>query len=302
MTQYPDYPVKTRDLHNHHMDSTVWDEFVFRDDDIIIGTWAKSGTTWMQQIIGQLVLGPDPDLRAMELSPWLDIRVMPRTEILAQMEAQTHRRFVKTHLPLDALTFSPRAKYIYVGRDARDVVWSLFNHHHQFNDEAYRMFNETPGLVGPPLPRPIDDVREYWHQWLDRDGYPFWSFFENVSTWWAARNLPNVMLVHFNDLKADMEGAMGEIAAFLEIETNPDTWPEIVEYCSFDWMKANAERITPMASMLFKDGSQGFINKGTNSRWRDVLSTAECAEFEAIAKEKLGEECANWLAHGMGGR
>lgn len=301
MAGHADIPMKTRDIHNHHMDSTVWDEFAYRDGDIVIGTWAKSGTTWMQQIVGQLILGPDPDLCAMDLAPWLDMRIIPREEMLAGLEAQAHRRFVKTHLPLDALVFSEKAKYIYVGRDARDVVWSLFSHHHQFNDDAYRAFNETPGLVGPPLPRPIDDVHEYWRQWLAGDGYPFWSFFENVSTWWAARDVPNVKLVHFNDMKGDMEGAMRDIAGFLDIEVDPETWPEIVEYCTFDWMKANAERITPMASMLFKDGSQGFINKGTNSRWHEVLSAAECAEFEAIAKEKLGEECANWLAHGAGG-
>ena len=45
------------------------------------------------------------------------------------VEAQTHRRFLKTHLPVDALVFSEKAKYIYIGRDGRDVVWSLYNHH-----------------------------------------------------------------------------------------------------------------------------------------------------------------------------
>lgn len=41
-------PVKTREMHNHHMDSTIWNDFSFRDDDIVIATYAKSGTTWMQ--------------------------------------------------------------------------------------------------------------------------------------------------------------------------------------------------------------------------------------------------------------
>ena len=44
------YPKKTRELHNMLMDSTRWDGFNFRDDDIVVDTWAKSGTTWTQQI------------------------------------------------------------------------------------------------------------------------------------------------------------------------------------------------------------------------------------------------------------
>ena len=72
------WPVKTREMHSHHFDSTIWNDFKFRDDDIIISTYAKSGTTWMQQIIAQLLLGPNPDLEVAEMSPWLDIRVPRR--------------------------------------------------------------------------------------------------------------------------------------------------------------------------------------------------------------------------------
>jgi aryl sulfotransferase len=57
-----------------------------------------------------------------EMSPWLDLRVPPKEEKLTTVEAQTHRRFLKTHLPVDALVFSPQAKYIYIGRDGRDIV------------------------------------------------------------------------------------------------------------------------------------------------------------------------------------
>ena len=57
---------------------------------------------------------------------WLDLRVPPKAVKLPVVEAQTRRRFLKTHLPLDALVFSPKAKYIYIGRDGRDVVWSMY--------------------------------------------------------------------------------------------------------------------------------------------------------------------------------
>ena len=91
------YPTKTREMHNHHFDSTIWNDLRFRDDDVVISTYAKSGTTWTQQIVAQLLFGPDPDLEVAEMSPWLDLRV-PHKEIkLPMVEAHTHRRFLKTH-------------------------------------------------------------------------------------------------------------------------------------------------------------------------------------------------------------
>ena len=104
-------PTKTRELHSHHFDSTIWNDFRFRDDDIVIATYGKSGTTWMQQMIAQMLFVGDPTLSVSEMSPWLDLRVPPKQVKLPAVEAQTHRRFVKTHLPVDALVFSPKAKY-----------------------------------------------------------------------------------------------------------------------------------------------------------------------------------------------
>ena len=84
------------------------------------------------------------------MSPWLDIRIA-QAETLAAVEAQTHRRFLKTHRPVEALVFSPQAKYLYIGRDGRDVVWSMYNHQANANDQWYKILNDTPGRVGPPI-------------------------------------------------------------------------------------------------------------------------------------------------------
>lgn len=110
-------PVKTRDLHNHHFDSTFWDDIRFRDDEFVIAIYAKSGTTWMQQIVSQLIFDGAECISTAAIGPWVDLRVPPREVKLPEIEAQTHRRFLKTHLPVDALVFSPKAKYIYIGHD-----------------------------------------------------------------------------------------------------------------------------------------------------------------------------------------
>jgi aryl sulfotransferase len=294
-------PRKTRELHSHHFDSTIWNDFKFRDDDIIIATYAKSGTTWLQQIIGQMLYGGDPELEVAELSPWLDLRVPPKAVKLPIVEAIAERRFLKTHLPVDALVFSPKAKYIYVARDGRDVVWSLYNHHANANATWYGALNDTPGLVGPKIAPPPADIRQYWHEWLDQDGFPFWSFWDNIRTWWAIRDLPNVHFVHFTDLKRDMPGEMRKIADFLDIKVDPSRWDAILEYCSFDWMKHNATKSVPLGGAFWDAGAEVFINKGVNGRWRDVLSAEDSAAYEARALAELGPECARWLAHGEAG-
>ena len=291
------WPVKTRELHNHHMNSTVWNDFKFRDDDIVIATYAKSGTTWTQQILAQLIFKGAENIDVAAMSPWLDLRVMP-PEAIAGLEHLPHRRFVKTHLPVDALVFSPRAKYLYIGRDGRDTLWSLYNHHANANDIWYDALNNAPGRVGPPIEPPPESVHDYFRDWLTRDGYPFWPFWENVRSWWAVRNLPNVKLVHFGDLKKDLDGSIRDIASFLDISIDEKTFPAIVEHCSFDYMKAHAEQMAPLNGALWNGGGKTFINKGINGRWRDTLTPDDIAAYEARAEAELGPDCAAWLARG----
>jgi len=292
----PAWPRKTREFHNHHFDSTIWNGFEFRDDDIVIATYAKSGTTWMQQIIAQLLFAGAEGLPVAEMSPWMDLRVPPKEVKLEAVAAQTHRRFLKTHLPVDALVFSPEARYLYIGRDGRDVVWSMYNHHATANEAWYQALNDTPGRVGPPIDRPRDSVVDYFHDWLDGDGHPWWPFWDNVRSWWAIRDLPNVMLVHFADLKADLPGQMRRIAAFLGIPVDESRWSDMVAHCGFEYMKAHAGESVPLGGAFWDGGASSFIHKGTDGRWRERLTEAESRKYERRAERELGADCAAWLA------
>jgi aryl sulfotransferase len=292
------WPERTRELHNFAMDSTRWDRFKFRDGDIVIGTWGKSGTTWTQQIVGQLIFNGATDIPVADIAPWFELRFVPLDDLVAAVEAQKHRRFVKTHLPADALIISPQARYIYLARDGRDVIWSWYNHLVCMTDEFYTAFNETPGLVGPPIERPSIGVREYFHEWLDHDAAPAWPYWPNVQAWWDVRQLPNVMLLHFNNLKADLPGQIRRIAAFLDIEIDETLLPTIVEHCSFGYMKSHAASISERFGDVFIGGIDKFFHKGTNGRWRDVLTSDDIEKYEAKARANLSADCSHWLATG----
>lgn len=297
MTATPSFPVKTKEVHNHHFDSTMWNEFKFRDDDIIISSYGKSGSTWMQQIISQLIFQGKKEINVSDLSPWVDLRVPPKEVKLPMIEAQTHRRFLKTHLPVDALNFSPEAKYVYIVRDGRDVSWSWYNHWANGNDIWFGALN-GPGLVGDPLPKAPDNVKEAYDIWMEEDGKPLNSFWEFNRSWWEIKDLPNVMFFHYSDLKKDMEGEIKKLATFLDIEVEEALWPTILEHCSFDYMKKNADKLAPAGGVFWEGGGSTFINKGTNGRWKDILSSEEIEAYEKIAEEKLGKECADWVKNG----
>src|SRR5215213_4758210 len=110
-------------------DSGRWDGFAFRPGDIIISTPPKSGTTWTQMLCALLIFdGPAFPAPLGDLSPWLDMSIRPLAEVTAALAAQTHRRFIKTHTPLDGLPLHADVTYLVVGRDPRDVAISREKH------------------------------------------------------------------------------------------------------------------------------------------------------------------------------
>ena len=236
---------------NHTIDSTRWQPYQPRDNDIVIATSYKSGTTWMQNIVHQLLFLGQTAPSLWDVAFWLDARFNPNLEeVIAALEGQSHRRSIKTHLALDGLPFYPQVKYIVVGRDARDVFMSWWNHYSNFTDGYYERMQDSPGRVGPPLPRCSDNIHGYWQQWItqgwfawENEGYPMWGNMHHTQTWWHYRhleNILNILFVHYSDLLADLAGEISHVAAFLDIEVTAENVTDVAQLVSFTNLKQQA--------------------------------------------------------------
>jgi aryl sulfotransferase len=239
------------------------------------------------------------------MSPWLDFRPPPLAERIGKLEAQQHRRFIKTHLAIDGLRFFPKLKYIFVSRDGRDVFMSLWNHYSNQTDESYEMINGGNDRIGPPLPKAGTDIHAFWQGWISRgwfegetDGWPFWSHLSVTQSWWQYRHLPNILTLHYADMKADTAGAVRRIADFIGIELTPARLDDIVASVAFDAMKQEGDNYVPRSGASWKGGAKTFLNKGTNGRWRDVLSSDQLAQYDAACAKVLTPDCRHWLEHG----
>lgn len=288
-------------------DSRRWASYKPRAGDVIIATAPKVGTTWMQQIVSLLIF-QSPESRPLgATSPWFDCRFRGPVELMLNtIESQTHRRFLKSHLPLDALPIYDEVRYIHVARDGRDACMSLLNHYSSFSKEALDDFDKiglSDETINRPFPRTPKTEREFFLYWIaggkDEPASPMSDRFLTLErAFWNERRRPNLLLVHYNDLKADLSGEMKRVAEFLEIKTPDYIWPQLVEAASFEAMQRDGGRLMPQTERLFVGGHQNFFYKGTNSRWRDVLTEADVNLYERKIGAELTPALIRWLTEG----
>jgi aryl sulfotransferase len=294
----------------YYCDSRQWDHYVPRDGDIVIGTAPKVGTTWMQQIVSLLTFQSITPRPIQKLSPWLDCRLRDNLdEMLALLEGQDHRRSIKSHLPLDGLPIYDEVRYIHVARDGRDACMSYLNHTAAYTGAVWNRLDAVadrdPDLP-KPAPRTPRDPRGFFEHWIAPGGTRSAEqmadgFFEIERSYWAERTRPNLLLVHYADLKADLDGEMRRISAFLDIPVDEAIWPTLVEAAGFDAMKKAGADLMPGAEMSFEGGHDTFLNKGTNGRWQTELTDEDLALYQRRVEAELPPALARWLEHGRHG-
>jgi hypothetical protein len=280
-------------------DSARWDQFRFRAGDVVISTRSKSGTTWMQMICALLVFGTS-DLPAPlpELSPWLDHEIEPVADVVRRLEAQEHRRFVKTHTPLDGLPIDPRATYVVVGRHPLDMAVSLY--HQGDNIDRERVAELTGRPVRARGERP--SLHDWLVAWTEEETTPaeqmdsLVGVLHHATDAWARRDRDgaDVVLVHYADLSADLEGEMRRIAGRLGIDLPEPAWPPLVEAATFDSMRSRSERLIPNAGGVLKDPAR-FFRSGRSGGGAAVLSAEELTRYEARVADLAPPDVVAWL-------
>jgi hypothetical protein len=286
-------------------DSARWAGYEFRQGDIVISSRSKSGTTWLQMICALLIF-QTPELPAplATLSPWLDWLIVPRDEVHARLKAQRHRRFVKTHTPLDGIPIDPRVSYLVAARHPLDMAVSLF--HQSVNLDRARIAELTgaPPAAGEHSPtgehRPPASVRDALLAWIDRtvapadalDSLP--GVMWHMRDAWQRRHADNVVLAHYADLVADLDGEMRRLADRLGIEVPERRWPGLVRAAEFASMRERADRLAPDPAGILRDRN-AFFRHGGSGAGREVLTDEDYARYLDRAAALAPPDLLAWL-------
>jgi hypothetical protein len=291
-------------------DSARWQGFALRPGDIVISTPPKCGTTWTQMICALLVLQQVPLEQPLSvLSPWLDMKTASRADVVARLDAQAHRRFMKTHTPLDGLVWDDRVTYLCVARDPRDVAMSINNHWDNLDVDAFDRARRAAEQAGDDssgggptrMPDRPPDARERFWMWADNPTPPpdvsssLLRTLSHIETFWAVRDRPNVVLLHYDDLIDDLEGVMRDLAGRLGITVPEKRWPAFVDAATFERMRSEADVTAPDADKSLWHDNREFFHRGRSGQWREILDADDLRRYRDRVEKLAPPDLATWI-------
>lgn len=287
-------------------DSARWHGFELRSGDIVVSTPAKCGTTWTQMLCALLVFdGPEFPAPLEQLSPWIDMLTRPVDEVHALLDAQTHRRIIKTHTPLDGVPFRDDVHYVVVGRDPRDVAVSW--DHHLANLDIARLLELRATAVDPaddwfpPLPPVPEDAADRFRQFVDSDEDGLLNLaavLQHLSVAWERRHLPNVHLLHYSDLTADLPAELWRLGRALGFDLTGERAAQLAAHASIEQMRDRAGDVVPGASAgLWRDTTR-FIRTGGQGEWQALVTPADDDHYRERVTALVPDDLARWLHQG----
>ncbi|KAM9817386.1 sulfotransferase 2B1-like [Neosynchiropus ocellatus] len=250
-----------------------YEEFTFRPDDILIVTYPKSGTTWMQEVVPLIMSGGDPasveTLPNWDRVPWLE----EMRACILNLEERPSPRIFATHFHYNMMPKSfleVRPKVIYVLRNPKDVFTSSFNY-----------YGMASYLVDPGT------KTEFLQKFLDGQ-IMFGSWFDHVKGWLASDNKERVMYMSYEEMKRDLKDAVTRMAQFLGKSLDADVIEKIADRCLFHNMKQNKMSNYSLVGREYMDQEKSeFLRKGIVGDWKNLLTVAESEHFDQVFRDKM---------------
>ncbi|XP_069056745.1 sulfotransferase 2B1-like [Pleurodeles waltl] len=252
--------------------SFVENHFQVLDDDIFIVTYPKSGTVWMMEIISLIRKNGDPSwcktVPVWDRAPWLY-----STAGLKLLQTYKPPRLLTSHVTVDIFpksAFNSKAKIIYVYRNPKDVLVSLYCY------ARIVSFFKTP-----------ESFDQFLNLFLNGN-VPFGSWFDHVKGWMGIKDKSNILFITYEELLKDLRGSVQKISTFVGKELDEKAIDAIVENASFKSMKENKMAnftLVPADLIDQKDGS--FIRKGISGDWRNHFTDQQKEHFDKVYKEKM---------------
>jgi aryl sulfotransferase len=248
----------------------------FEARDIVVATQMKCGTTWMQQLVYEIISHGNGDLsdaghvHLYALSPWLESFDSVSIEDAPRIGARG-ARLIKTHLPAESCRYSSEPKYIYVTRHPVSCFASCLD------------FSRLLGGPLSPSSRHLADLfcsdRMWWGSWP-----------RHVLGWWQrAQRYPNVLFVHFEEMREDLRTVAARVATFLEEELTEEEFGEVVRKSGFAYMKEHEECFDMSPPTMFSVSGE-FLKSGKADRHRDAGESERERIMAFCRRELAGSE------------
>ncbi|XP_017339901.1 sulfotransferase 2B1 [Ictalurus punctatus] len=250
-----------------------YEDFTFRPDDVLIVTYPKSGTTWMQEIVPLIHsegdLTPVHTIPNWDRVPWLEEH---RAKIL-NLEQRPSPRIFATHFHYGMMNesyFQVKPKVIYTMRNPKDVFTSSF---HYYGMASY--------LVNPGT------VDEFLEKFLNGK-IMFGSWFDHVKGWLKAKDKDHIFYISYEEMIDDLNGCVTKLAQFLEKPLSPEVIEKISENCLFKNMKKNKMSNYSLVPEEFMNQKKSeFLRKGVAGDWKNFFTEAQTEKFNTVYKDKM---------------
>ncbi|KAJ8022126.1 Sulfotransferase family cytosolic 1B member 1 [Holothuria leucospilota] len=256
-------------------------EMEIKPSDIIVNSWPKSGTTWMQYIVTQIICGEEflkQTVHVIHKNIFIESAQNPlkleKSEGMYKIaENYPSPRLLKSHLKLPMLPkclLDKKAKVIYVVRNPKDAAVSFFNYCRKRTTYPY-----------------YKDWQEFYEHFCN-GLLPYGDWFEHVLTLWARRNESNVLIIKYEDMKKDLTNTVHSVSKFLRKPLSERELADICDRSSFDAMKENPIANPDLTGILLRERDPiPFMRKGVIGDWKNYFTVAQNEHFDELYRQKI---------------